>query len=287
MSTTTSSKNRQPHSFVDGDVVTQSGYDGTFVVSGTWRGYLRLVCTKGTSHYAPAHELELVERTAQPHDRGTLLLVTTSHPSLADHVVDATNRTHPNLGRLVQPRHYPRVAETAAAGIPWAADNDCFQGLDERAYVKMIDALVGLNGCLFVTVPDVVGDAAATFELFERWAPELEARNLPLALVAQDGLETMADRIEWDRIEALFIGGSTEWKEGPHAADLAREAARRGKWVHWGRVNTRRRFDLIVETGAASSFDGSKFARFRKTYLDGGLAWAAETAPVDELVNAA
>lgn len=281
----TSRTNRNPHHLVDGDVVSQAGYDDTFVVSGTWRGYLRLVSTNGTSHYAPAHELELVER-AQPQPTGTLLLVTTSHPSLADHVVDTTNRTHPNLGRLVQPRHFPRIAETAAAGIPWAADNDCFQGLDAPAYVKMLDRLEGLNGCLFVTVPDVVGDAARTLELFAEWAPELERRRLPLALVAQDGLETMTDRIEWDRIEALFIGGSTEWKEGPHAAELAREAQARGKHVHWGRVNTRRRFDLIVATGAAGSFDGSKFARFRKTYLDGGLAWAAETAPVDLAVAA-
>jgi hypothetical protein len=101
---------------------------------------------------------------------------------------------------------------------------------------------------------------------------------LPAALVAQDGLETMLERVEWERIAAVFIGGSTEWKEGPGAAAIAREAARRGKWVHWGRVNTRRRFDLIVATGAASSFDGSKWARFRKTYLDTGLAWTRETA---------
>lgn len=226
------------------------------------------------------------EREAQVNDtdprtiaaeRGTLLLVTTSHPSIHEHTLDG--EIHPNLGRLIQPRHTSSIAKTAAAGIPWAADNDCFQGLDEHKYRLMLDNIAGLPGCLFVTVPDVVGDAAATFDLFDAWIGELEARDLPAALVAQDGLENMLERVEWDRIVAVFIGGSTEWKEGEHAAEIAREAAARGKWVHWGRVNTRRRFDLIVATGAASSFDGSKFARFRKTYLDGGLEWARETAP--------
>jgi hypothetical protein len=41
--------------------------------------------------------------------------------------------------------------------------------------------------------------------------------------------------------------------------------------VHWGRVNSKRRIDHIIATGAADSFDGSKWARFRNTYLDDGL----------------
>lgn len=207
---------------------------------------------------------------------GVRILVTTAHPSLSQHTLDGER--HPNLGRLIQPRHTSSIEATAAAGITWAADNDCFQGLDAPAYVRMLDRLVGLEGCRFVTVPDVVGDAVATFELFDRWIVELETRGLPAALVAQDGLETMLDRVQWDRISAIFIGGSTEWKEGPAAAAIALEAKARGKWVHWGRVNTRRRFDLIVSSGAVDSWDGSKWARFRKTYLDQGLAWCRETA---------
>jgi hypothetical protein len=202
-----------------------------------------------------------------------LILVTTAHPSLHHHPGPDGELVHPRLGRLLQPRHLSSVELSAAAGIPWAADNDCFQGLNDVAYVKMLDRLEGLAGCLFVTVPDVVGDAAATLEAFGRWAPELERRGLPLGLVAQDGM-TLADLDELaPRLAALFIGGSTEWKEGPEAAELAIAAKRAGLWVHWGRVNTRRRFDLIVATGAADSFDGSKWARFRKTYLPGGLRW--------------
>lgn len=202
----------------------------------------------------------------------TLLLVTTAHPTLAQHA-------HRNLGRLVQPRHLSSIEATAASGIPWAADNDCFQGLDARAYDAMLDRLQPLaSSCLWVTVPDVVGDALETARAFERWAPGLERRGLPVALVAQDGLEDLDEWLArtWHRLDALFIGGTTEWKMGPAAAQLAREAKARGRWVHWGRVNTKRRYDYIVSTGAADSFDGSKFARFRRTYLDAGLAWTTQ-----------
>jgi hypothetical protein len=206
------------------------------------------------------------------HTDGPMLLVTTAHPSIQTHLNESGTWMHQNLGRLVQPRHTSSIELTAAAGIPWAADNDCFQGLDEPAFVRMIDRIEGLPGCLFVSAPDVVGEAGQTLEHFQRWAPELERRRLPIALVAQDGLEYLRWAIEWDRISALFMGGTTEWKESEAARELADLARSKGKWVHWGRVNTKRRYDLAVHEHG-DSFDGSKFARFRKTYLDGGLAW--------------
>ena len=50
-----------------------------------------------------------------------LLLATQAEPQMRAH-------RHPNLGRLLQPRHYPRAAHTARSGVPWAADNDAFNG---------------------------------------------------------------------------------------------------------------------------------------------------------------
>jgi hypothetical protein len=97
---------------------------------------------------------------------GPLLLVTTAHPSIYDHCV-SPGVLHPNLGRLVQPRHYSSIERTAAAGIPRAAHNDCFQGLDELRFRRMLDRITGLPGCLFMTCPDVVADASATALLFE------------------------------------------------------------------------------------------------------------------------
>jgi hypothetical protein len=215
------------------------------------------------------------------------LLTTTAHPTLFQHPDPDGRPVHRGLGRLVTPRHTARIEDTAAAGIPWAADNDCFQGLDVEAYVSMLDRITGLEGCRFVTVPDVVGDAGATLDSFNEWIDELDERELPAALVAQNDLTV--DDVPWDRIAALFIGGvkdcqcgerfsgprcpacgdaGVEWKEGEQAAELARAAKDRGKWVHWGRVSSRRRFDLIVATGAADSMDGSKWSMYRRSYLD-------------------
>jgi hypothetical protein len=56
-----------------------------------------------------------------------LLLVTQAMPQMRKH-------DHPNLGRLVTPRHFCSLHEHA--GWPWAADNDCFQRLDPDAYFR-------------------------------------------------------------------------------------------------------------------------------------------------------
>lgn len=226
---------------------------------------------------AATTEIPLVEREVGEH----LLLVTTAHPSMHDHADPANGQAiHRNLGRLIQPRHTSSIEKTAAAGIPWAADNDCFQGLDPKAFDRMLDRIKGLPGCRFVTVPDVVGDAYATAKQFELWAPALERRGLPVALVLQNGIDRPAlmrwlDRT-WHRLDAVFIGGDDEFKLGPVAAELAREAKRRGLWVHWGRVNSRKRMRHCIETGACDSMDGSMWARFRKTHLDKGLRWLNE-----------
>jgi hypothetical protein len=56
------------------------------------------------------------------------------------------------------------------------------------------------------------------------------AVHQPIALVAQDGLERLP--VPWEHLQAVFIGGSSQWKLGPHATSLVREAKERSKWVH-------------------------------------------------------
>ncbi len=97
----------------------------------------------------------------------------------------------------------------------------------------------------------------------------LEYYGLPIALVAQDGQELLP--VPWDRIRCLFVGGSTEWKLGYHAARLIIEAKRREKWVHVGRCNTQGRERLFDALGADST-DGSAYSRFSKTYIPSALA---------------
>lgn len=57
----------------------------------------------------------------------------------------------------------------------------------------------------------------------------------------------------------MFIGGSTEWKLSEEAAELGREAKRRGKWLHMGRVNSLTRLRIASHIGC-DSVDGSKVA---------------------------
>jgi hypothetical protein len=190
-----------------------------------------------------------------------MLLVTHGQPTMERHA-------HPSLGRLIQPRHYSSVRTTAESGITWAADNDAFGGWDaerEARFVKMLAAIEGLPGCRFVCAPDVVGDSEATLALFEKWGPRIRAIQ-PVALVAQDGLSEPP----WDEFDALFIGGTTEFKLSPEAAEFAREAKRRGKWVHMGRVNTLRRIRYAGSIGC-DSVDGSKFSRWIDRWLPEGL----------------
>lgn len=196
-----------------------------------------------------------------------LLLVTTSHPDMARHA-------HPHLGRLIQPRHYSSIEATARDGIPWAADNDCFQALDPDAFTNMLDRITGLPGCLFVTCPDVVGDHAATVAQFARWAPGIARRGLPVAFVLQDGC-TISEVPWWD-IAAVFIGGSTEFKLGAQAERIVRYAKtlKRGYmkpvWVHMGRVNSEKRIRYAEEIGC-DSVDGTGWARWNITNLNRGL----------------
>lgn len=192
-----------------------------------------------------------------------LILVHTAHPQAVQHA-------GPGFGRLLSPRMFARIPDTSALGIPWAADNDCFQGLNVVLYRRMLKAISDLPGCKFVTVPDVVGEWRVTRFHFWQWQKEVEATGQPLAYVAQDGQP--GSEIPWELIGALFIGGTTEFKLSPEAERLGREAKRRGLWLHMGRVNSRKRFDYARATGC-DSVDGTSYSRWRNTWLPDALGW--------------
>jgi hypothetical protein len=190
-----------------------------------------------------------------------LLLLTKAVPTLVRY-------RHPNLGRLVTPRHYTNLDGMIAAGIPWAADNDAFSGFDVDAFGGLLNAIAGRPGCLFVTAPDVVADAQATLEQFGPWSDKIRSLGLPVALAGQDGLEELA--VPWDDLDAFFVGGSTEWKLSPMATALVGEAKARGKWCHMGRVNSDERMRRARLIGC-DSVDGTSYVRFTDRWLPGAL----------------
>ena len=160
--------------------------------------------------------------------------------------------------------------------MPWAADNDAFNGgwdhCAERRFLRMVETLSGLPGCLFVVCPDVVGEAGLTSMLFDEYAPLLHRHGLPPAYVLQEpGVEYEHSWIPWGAMRALFIGGATtEFKLGPQVEAIVTEARHRGIWVHMGRVNSLRRLAYAASIGC-DSIDGTQWARFRRTYLRQGL----------------
>lgn len=195
-----------------------------------------------------------------------LILVHTAHPQAEQHA-------GPGFGRLLSPRQFSRAPDTSAAGIPWAADNDCFQRLDPVAYRRMLAAIRGVPGCLFVTAPDVVGQWGPTRGYWNLWRDELLEVGQPVAYVAQD--DQPAGDVPWDDLGALFIGGTTGYKLSADAERLGREAKERGLWLHMGRVNSRKRVHYARAIGC-DSIDGTQFSQWRDRWLPVGLAWARD-----------
>jgi hypothetical protein len=168
----------------------------------------------------------------------------------------------------------------------WAVDNGLF-GLARRhreetfsssKFYSYLDRLP--RSALFVAAPDVlrfvaapdgvkgvwckeherfeipVGDAAATLAQFPEHARAIRALGFKVALVGQDGIETMLDEIPWELVDAVFLGGSDAFKLGPAGRALVAAAKARGKWIHMGRVNSGKRFAYAAELGCDSA-DGT------------------------------
>lgn len=138
-------------------------------------------------------------------------------------------------------------------------DNGAYTSFPEQVFMRLMSRQTQYrDNCLFVVCPDVVGNARLTLERFKRrheWIPA----GWPIAFVAQDGQEDL--ELPWNDFDVLFVGGKDPWKTSQAASDLVREATRRGKRKHAGRVNTLERFlhfqELEVET-----CDGSGIARY-------------------------
>lgn len=179
-----------------------------------------------------------------------------------------SHREH--LGVLLTPFNRNSVDAVIGTGLPWAIDNGAFSGFNATAFVRLCMRAEGSPRLLWVACPDIVGDATQTATEFERWAPSLHRLRLPVALVAQDGAEDLVQ--PWDQFCCLFIGGTTEWKLSHAAWDLCREAKRRDKLVHMGRVNSLRRMK-IAQLYGCDSIDGSSASKYGDKYIHKYCRW--------------
>lgn len=142
----------------------------------------------------------------------------------------------------------------------WAMDNGAFTGRypGDDEFMALLGGLEAHRSrCLFVAAPDVVGDAQATLAQFPGMARRLRAAGWPVALVGQDGMESM--EVPWDLVDWVFIGGSDQWKLGQGARDFIGQAQFQGKRVHVGRVNSAKRSAYFRSLGCDSA-DGTFIA---------------------------
>ena len=176
-------------------------------------------------------------------------------------------RRNPRLGQIVTP-----AEGRAPIGTAWIADNSVFGGKypGNRQYISWLMRKPHGQYCLFAVAPDVVGDHEATLHRSLPMLASLRAVAGSVAFVAQNG--ATPSWIPWPEFDALFIGGTTEWKLGAEARQVAAAARRQGKWVHMGRVNSAKRFAYASSIGCHSA-DGTFLARGPDTNLPRMLTW--------------
>jgi hypothetical protein len=196
---------------------------------------------------------------------GPLLYLATASGPRARHAIAARR-----LGQIVTPDSGNRVVP----GARWILDNGCFnRRWTPVRWSTELDRHMATPGCLFAVVPDVVGDADATNDLWRRWWSGPMRRGYNAAYVAQPGAWYIPAGAR-----ALFLGGDTTWKLGPDARRLVALAKRHGLWVHMGRVNSRRRLRYAADIGC-DSVDGTFLTYGPDRNLSRLLSWINPDQP--------
>ncbi len=150
------------------------------------------------------------------------------------------------------------VSRTPSVEWKWAADNGCFSPRWEEArWLRWITNNPAPETALFATIPDVVGDHAQTLERWPKYASMVKAMGYKTAFVLQDGASI--PELPLEEMDALFIGGSTEYKLSEDARRIVQHCKDAGKWIHMGRVNSARRIKIAYSWGC-DSVDGTYLA---------------------------
>ena len=134
-------------------------------------------------------------------------------------------------------------------------DNGAFSGVKIEGLQKIIDRYYEeRNKCVFVAIPDKVGDHLTTLSMWSDY--HQMADGYIKAFVAQDGFDELPSNAE-----AVFIGGTDDFKNSSDCECLVKSALSNGLHVHIGRVNTIDRFDRFDKMGA-DTCDGSGISMY-------------------------
>ena len=174
------------------------------------------------------------------------------------------------MGWMNSPRHCYSIQTLRKIGCTsMCLDNAAYSNFCPDAYSRMLDKWADAPIPVeWVTIPDVVGNAALTNTLFDKWQDRIFA--FPRAYVAQDGAEDL--ELPWDDFKCLFIGGTTGWKLSQSAESVVKEGKRRGKVIHMGRVNSQKRMRYAFQLGC-ESVDGTGYSKYNKKELRKALEY--------------
>lgn len=146
-------------------------------------------------------------------------------------------------------------------GWIWAIDNLRFshsgKKWNEKRWLFSLESRAKFSNCLFATVPDVLCDHQNTLKEWNKWNKIVKRFGYKTAFVLQNG--ATEDTIPWHELDALFIGGDTEYKMSDQSFYFAGVARSMGKHVHVGRINTPSRYNAWKDH--ADSCDGTFIVR--------------------------
>jgi hypothetical protein len=169
-------------------------------------------------------------------------------------IEEYSKRYNYNFGQLRTP-----LTAYALSDKVYGLDNGCFSKFEKKKWRRLVAEAKEqelINQPKFVCSPDIVGDARRTLELFDQFYDEISP--LPVCLVLQDGIGNF--NIDWNRVDAVFVGGSDAFKVSNEAFNACKAAKMLDKWVHVGRVNTAQRVNNWM--GLADSIDGSGISKY-------------------------
>ena len=129
-------------------------------------------------------------------------------------------------------------------------DNGGFTGAKIEGFTKLIkNQFEFREQCLFAAVPDKIADHKESLAMWNEY--QHIADWYKKAFVVQDGFDEFPNNAD-----AMFLGGSTEFKDSVEASEIVKSALDSGMHVHIGRVNTIDRFYHFHKLGAHTC-DGS------------------------------
>jgi len=139
--------------------------------------------------------------------------------------------------------------------VVFGVDNGGFTGAKPEGFSKILKRYFEFKDqCLFAAVPDKVGDHKETLAMWDAY--NHLADGYKKAFVVQDGFDGWPSNAD-----AIFLGGSTEFKDSYEAEQIVTTALDCKMHVHIGRVNTYDRFYKFHCLGA-NTCDGSGISMY-------------------------